>query len=345
MIRSVENTISTVICAFNAEKFILQTLYSIEGQSHQPDEVIIINDGSTDDTLMQVQSFKNNSILNIKIISKKNEGLNLARIEGFNASSGNLIHWMDADDIVEPEFYAHIERTFATDPTIGMAYSKHKFIDSHGEEIQRNTPRIARAMLSRFWIYNIPEHNPELSTFAAYCWSDAIEPMCVFRRKAYAATSGWPTQSVRIIGEGALLMTELSLYYRMIRIEAVLFRYRIHPNQLTSRKNIHKESQKLLPQFYRDHPSFQTPRLKRLIKLSYLGWRYRLRASRRIDAFKHNLRFHPEKAVIEAFLILKDYSLSAPIMFASNDTIEKLNSSRTMKTPNTFIKQPNKQNK
>ena len=71
-------TISIVIPVHNVEKYVRETLLSINNQSLKPDEVIIINDGSTDKSLNVVNEF--NKINNWKIFTTDNQGLGLHEI-------------------------------------------------------------------------------------------------------------------------------------------------------------------------------------------------------------------------------------------------------------------------
>jgi hypothetical protein len=242
---------------------------------------------------------------------------------------------MDADDILDSEFYLRILSHFQTDPMVGMVYSRHQFINESGCEIPHSTPSISRAKLTRFWISNIPEDIPQLSILASYCWSDAIEPMCIFRRSAYENTSGWHPKlgtPQQLIGEGALLMTELALEYRILRTDEKLYKYRIHSGQATKKAGIHAYALKHLPQIYKELPAFQTKETARLIWYCELTWKYRLRAVQRIHGLKHNLRFHFFIALSDVCLFLRDYLISTPILLASRDTLARLNQSGGFKS-------------
>ena len=79
-------TISIIIPVFNVEKYIKETLISVKKQSLKPDEVIIINDGSTDDSFKIVKDLKDSD--SWKIFETKNQGLGLTRNYGKSLAKG-----------------------------------------------------------------------------------------------------------------------------------------------------------------------------------------------------------------------------------------------------------------
>ncbi|NBK93774.1 glycosyltransferase [bacterium 1XD21-13] len=95
-------TISVVIPVYNGEKFIERTLDSMFSQSVLPDELIIVDDGSTDGTVEKIEKYFNTHvecIKNKKLLKQKNEGAGAARNKGIVNSHGNWISFMDSDDI------------------------------------------------------------------------------------------------------------------------------------------------------------------------------------------------------------------------------------------------------
>ena len=91
--------ISVVIPMYNSSKTILSTLNSIKKQTVPPFEVIIIDDGSIDESATIVENFiANNSILNVKLIKKVNGGVSSARNVGMKEAKGDWIALLDSDD-------------------------------------------------------------------------------------------------------------------------------------------------------------------------------------------------------------------------------------------------------
>lgn len=95
--------VSVIIPVYNVEKYIENCLDSIMRQTFQEFEVIVINDGSTDETLSICKQYIG-KIPNLKIISKANEGQAVARNIGTQKANGDYICYIDADDWVSTEF-------------------------------------------------------------------------------------------------------------------------------------------------------------------------------------------------------------------------------------------------
>ena len=89
--------ISVVIPVYNAEKTIERLLNSIEKQTYSNYEIIVVNDGSTDNTNRVLEKY---NYLNMKIINQKNYGVGKARKEGFKHITGDLVFFCDSDDYI-----------------------------------------------------------------------------------------------------------------------------------------------------------------------------------------------------------------------------------------------------
>lgn len=96
--------ISVIIPAYNAGAYLHDCVESIRTQSYGNLEIIIVDDGSTDDTPNVIDSLKN-SDSRIKAVSLENGGVSNARNRGIDAAEGRYITFADADDSIEPGMY------------------------------------------------------------------------------------------------------------------------------------------------------------------------------------------------------------------------------------------------
>ena len=92
---------SVVIPLYNKEKYIAQSIHSVLKQTHPDFELIIVDDGSTDNSVAEVKKIKD---ARIRIIYQKNAGVSSARNKGISESKFDLIAFLDADDLWEKDF-------------------------------------------------------------------------------------------------------------------------------------------------------------------------------------------------------------------------------------------------
>lgn len=125
--------ISVIMPAYNAEKTIIRAVSSVLSQTCQDFELIIVNDGSTDETLSVCQSIQDNRVL---IISQENMGLSGARNTGLCNCKGEYVCFVDSDDEIEPMFLEVLHNSILQNNTdIAICGMKgisqdHEIIDS-----------------------------------------------------------------------------------------------------------------------------------------------------------------------------------------------------------------------
>ena len=106
--------ISVIIPAYNESRLIGRCLESLTTQSRPLDEIIVINNNSTDDTVEQAERFPG-----VRVITEKRQGISYTRTAGYNAANGDIIARVDADTIAHPQWAATIEKLFLSDPELG----------------------------------------------------------------------------------------------------------------------------------------------------------------------------------------------------------------------------------
>ena len=100
-------TISIIIPAYNLQDHLGPTLDSVLAQTYQDLEILVVNDGSTDDTaaVMEAYAAKDSRI---RAIHKENGGVTAARLRGVSEATGAYIGFVDGDDYIEPEMYQRL---------------------------------------------------------------------------------------------------------------------------------------------------------------------------------------------------------------------------------------------
>jgi glycosyltransferase involved in cell wall biosynthesis len=89
--------VSILIPAFNSQEWIADTLRSAIAQTWERKEIIVVDDGSTDQTLAMARQFESNCI---RVVTQENQGAAAARNKAFSLSQGDYIQWLDADDLL-----------------------------------------------------------------------------------------------------------------------------------------------------------------------------------------------------------------------------------------------------
>lgn len=97
--------VSVIIPVYNVEKYISRCLESLANQTLKDIEIIIVNDGSTDNSRSIIEKYLKKHSLRIKYFEKQNGGLSSARNYGLKYATGEYIAFLDSDDYVEKDMY------------------------------------------------------------------------------------------------------------------------------------------------------------------------------------------------------------------------------------------------
>lgn len=125
-------TVTVVIPAYNVEKYINQTIDSVLNQTYPHVECIVVNDGSTDNTLDRLAAYNGQIIT----ITQENQGRTAARNRGLETATGAYIALLDADDYWHPEKLVRQIALLSADPKIGVVGCGGFMVDSHGNIVR-----------------------------------------------------------------------------------------------------------------------------------------------------------------------------------------------------------------
>ena len=98
------NLISIIVPVYNVSEYLPRCLDSLINQTYKNIEIILVNDGSTDNSLEICKKYAEKD-LRIKVIDKENGGISSARNTGIAEASGEWIGFVDSDDYIEPCTY------------------------------------------------------------------------------------------------------------------------------------------------------------------------------------------------------------------------------------------------
>jgi glycosyltransferase involved in cell wall biosynthesis len=117
---TMKQLVSILIPAYNAQKWIADTLQSALEQSWEPKEIIVVDDGSSDDTVEVARSFEARGV---RVFTQKNRGAAAARNAAFYLSQGEYIQWLDADDLLARDKIAAQMKFLEVSPSRQMLLS------------------------------------------------------------------------------------------------------------------------------------------------------------------------------------------------------------------------------
>lgn len=163
---------SIVIPLYNKQSHVKETIETVFDQTFQDFEIVIINDGSTDESVKIIESIQDNRI---QLLNQENQGVSVARNRGIQESKADYIAFLDADDLWLPEFLQTIYELILKFPNAGMFATRFEKIDNAGNRI----PIIVKALPSNDYVGIIPNYFKSLVSGDHPTWTSAV---CIPRK-------------------------------------------------------------------------------------------------------------------------------------------------------------------
>jgi glycosyltransferase involved in cell wall biosynthesis len=207
--------VSVVIPTYNRAAFLPEAVESVLKQTFRDFELIIVDDGSTDNTAEIVRTIRDRRI---RYISQDNRGVAAALNAGWRAAFGEFIGRLDSDDVWLPTLLQELVSTLDANVSLGLVYARAQWMDARG----RVLPQILGAPL-RF----------PGETLKSLLYGDSVCPMAVvFRRECVERAGGYDEN---LIGnEDWDLWIRMAEHCRFAYRDAILARYRTHSLNLTA---------------------------------------------------------------------------------------------------------------
>lgn len=114
---------SIIIPVYNVEEYIKKCLDSVFAQTEKDFEVIVVNDGTKDNSMDIVKNYE------VKMINQENKGLSAARNKGVKEAKGEYIIFLDSDDYIEKNLLQEIKKSLKNDPDLVRFQIKEKYPD------------------------------------------------------------------------------------------------------------------------------------------------------------------------------------------------------------------------
>ena len=151
--------ISFIIPVYNCAEYLAQCIKNIQEVNIDCYEIILVNDGSTDDS-GYVCGQLSNTYNTVKYVCQKNQGVSVARNQGLTVAEGDFVMFLDSDDMIEPLKLSQLLQKLQKNSDIDMAIFGHSFDYYHDKRLYRRdemqTPLIG-VNSSNLWIQKIWE--------------------------------------------------------------------------------------------------------------------------------------------------------------------------------------------
>jgi glycosyltransferase involved in cell wall biosynthesis len=208
--------VSVIIPLYNGERFIRETLQSVLSQTYRDFEIVVVDDGSTDQGKNIVLGMKGP----IKYIVQQNSGVCAARNQGFLHSQGNYIAFIDQDDQWYPQNLAVQVKLLDDGPDRGIVYADLDLIDDCGQMITRDSLRSETDPSSRLLRF--------LKRFPEFPDPFPYPSACVIPREVFLQAGMFDVSFKRNCHE------DTELWFRIAKKR--LARFFFHPQSLVQRR-------------------------------------------------------------------------------------------------------------
>lgn len=206
-------TVSVIIPAYNAGKFLEETVRSVLDQSYSDFEIVICDDGSADNTAEVAKAITD---ARVKYIHQKNAGVSAARNNGAKNSTGKLLAFLDADDIFYRDNLQKKVEALLKNPGAGMAFADCDVIDGAGKKTGEVLTGKAENTLHDLLLWNgtvVPGPSSILVT-----------------REAFDTVSGFDTQFSTAADQDFFF--RIAHQFKCVRVPEVLTAYRKHGSNM-----------------------------------------------------------------------------------------------------------------
>jgi GT2 family glycosyltransferase len=204
--------ISIVTPSFNQGDFIERTIASVLDQEYPNLEFRVQDGGSSDCTLEVLKRYADSFF---ERESRPDNGQSHAINLGFSKTSGEIMGWLNSDDILLPGTLAYVARYFNLHPEVDVVYGHRIILDENDQQIGR-------------WM--MPSHDDEVLS-----WADFIPQETMFwRRSIWDKVGGRVDESFQFAMDWDLLVRFRAAGAHIVRLPRFLGGFRVHPHQKTS---------------------------------------------------------------------------------------------------------------
>ena len=268
--------VSVIVTCYNYGHYLAGCLDSIHAQTFEDFEVIVVDDGSTDDTPHQIQPYLSRDD-RIQYIRTTNEGQASAKNTGIRNACGEFVAFLDADDLWHPEKLKK-QLVLFEDRSIGVVFSRMEFIDEEGRAIVSQEPsgylRLRSGQVTDHLLFD---------NFVPFSSS-------MVRRELLKNYGGF--DETLAMGIDWDLWLRLSLHCQFAYVDEPLLRYRVgHAGQMSKKLEVRQKCSDLIfKRFVDDNKERLNPDIvKKAISYTHCSRGYYFRKANPLVSLRHYL--------------------------------------------------------
>jgi glycosyltransferase involved in cell wall biosynthesis len=205
--------VSAILPVFNGRRFLAAAVRSVLAQTLPPYELIVVDDGSTDGSLEELEGLS--APFPVRVLRQANAGQSAARNAAVRMAEGELLAFLDQDDQWYPNHLEELVIPFA-DPAVGWVYSDFDEIDLNGH------------LVTRAFMHQAGLRHPKRTVYECVAGDLMVLPSAsVLRRTAYEQASGFD-ESLSGYEDDDLFVRFFRLGWDHVFLERPLVRFRVH---------------------------------------------------------------------------------------------------------------------
>ncbi len=219
-------TIAVIVPIYNGEKYIERCLNSIQCQTHQFDEIILVDNNSTDESLLLCKKL---AVQNqrVTVLEELHQGPGCARNRGLKQAQSTYITFLDCDDYLEPNYVEVMLNNLKDNPTLDMVVCGRYFEYFNGYELKQKS-----VLNYKDEIIDITDISKDPYVFFKY--SGTKGPVCkVFRKKIINIMDKAFPESIKIMEDLCFVMKYISLSKRIKMISLPMYHQIWHNDSLS----------------------------------------------------------------------------------------------------------------
>ncbi len=234
--------VSIVLPVYNQADLVGQAIGGVLSQTYTNWELIIVDDGSTDDLAAQVRRYADEP--RILFLRQENQKLPAALNNGFRYSTGELLTWTSADNIMLPMQLERLVQALAAQPHAGLAYSDYWAIDGEGKPLDDPDWRPHNRDLQISGLIRLPDRVTPANFHLT--GDNFIGPSFIYRRQVAEIVGHYGDQAFG--AEDYDFWLRLHLVTEFCHVGEPLYKYRVHENTLSARATelgLHENSEEI----------------------------------------------------------------------------------------------------